>query len=77
MSRVLAAAIPRACAGLVDGGYRAWQVAQLEAEIALAAWRLAGTAAAHRVYLSALDREAAVARELEELCRVTRELRST
>jgi len=76
---MLAACASRACARLVDGGYRAWQIAQLESEIALTAWRLAGTghaAAAHRVYVTALDHEATVARELEVLCRVTRALTS-
>lgn len=60
-------------ARLVDRAYRAWQVAQLECEIALAAWQLAGVlqaAAAYRVYTVALEHEAAVARDFEELCRV-------
>jgi hypothetical protein len=59
---------------LADGAYRAWQLAQIECEVALAAWRLAGhahAAAAHDVYAAALDREADAARDFQELCRVT------
>lgn len=71
---MLAACAPKVGAVLADRAYRAWQVAQLECEIALRAWHLAGArhaAAAHRVYAAALEHEATVARDFEELCRVT------
>ena len=64
----------RVGARVADAGYSAWQFAQLECELALIAWRLAGPRrgpAAHRAYSAALEREEAAARDFEELCRVT------
>jgi hypothetical protein len=64
----------RVGARVADAGYRAWQFAQLECELALIAWRLAGPQrgpAAHVAYRAALEREEAAARDFEELCRVT------
>ena len=69
----LTARAARVGARLADGAYRAWQFAQIECDLALVAWRVAGPqlgAAAHQAYRAALDREEAAARDFEELCRV-------
>jgi hypothetical protein len=59
---------------LSDAAYAAWQIAQLECELALLAWHILGPhrgPAAHSSYHAALAREEAAARDFEEVCRVT------
>jgi hypothetical protein len=61
-------------ARLADGAFLAWEAAQIECYLALAAWTAARpgrSAAAHLAYCAALDREEAAARDFEDLCRVT------
>ena len=60
----------RVGARLADGAYIAWRSAQIECDLALAAWHAAGPGrrpTARVVYRAALDREEAAARDLEEL----------
>ena len=62
---------------LADGAFMAWRSAQIECDLALSNWQVAGPGrgeAAHLAYQAALDREEAAARHLEELCRLTRAL---
>jgi hypothetical protein len=75
----LAARCSRVRLRLSDAAYTAWQIAQLECELALLAWRILGPnrgPAAHSSYRAALAREEAAARDFEELCRVTGALAS-
>ena len=65
---------------LADAAYMAWQLAQIECELALTAWHSAGpghSAMAHTTYRAALDREEAAARDLEEVCQLTGALASS
>jgi hypothetical protein len=75
----LAACCSRVRLRLSDAAYAAWQVAQLECELALLAWRILGPhrgPATHASYRAALAREEAAARDFEELYRVTGALAS-
>ena len=70
----LAACCSRVRLRLSDAAYTAWQIAQLECELALLAWRILGPhrgPAAHSSYHAALAREEAAARDFEELYRVS------
>jgi hypothetical protein len=78
-SDTLAACCSRVGLRLSDAAYAAWQIAQLECELTLLAWKILGPqrgAAAHSSYGAALDREEAAARDFEELCRVSGALAS-
>jgi hypothetical protein len=57
---------------LFDDVYTAWNLAEIECQNALRAWRDAGACAedAYRAYRAALDREEAAARDLERLMRI-------
>ncbi len=57
---------------LLDDAYLAWFSAESESEHALRAWGQAGATdrvAAYTVYLAAMDREEAAARDLQRLAR--------
>jgi hypothetical protein len=58
-------------ARLTDDAYMAWVAAETESEEALGAWLAGGSVdrdQAYFVYLAALDREEAAARNLQRLC---------